>query len=816
MTTDASLLHLITHRLEPHGSEGDWPYLVLAALDGDGALEVALQPAARIGLPKAEAPAGGAASPRKVFLQEIRVRGFRGIGPESALSIPPGPGLTLVVGRNGCGKSSFAEAAELLVTHRNTRWERRTEQWKEGFRNLHQPQAALRATFTIEGGRSCEVHLEWKDHADLANWSEYVQPQGEPRTTYEALGWTAAVTSYRPVLSYNELSGMLVEEPSKFFDALSRILGLDALTEAARRLQKARSEREGLAKDLKKSQKDLAARLGGEADPRAQVIAAALGKKEVDFGEVERALAGGDDPEGLAGELKTLKGVMALGEIGDDAVAKSIEALLVATSTLREKAGTLAARSADLANLLDAALRFHSAHGDGACPVCGKAGALHAAWHSEHQAKAVELRAEAKSVNDAQALRKMALDAVRSMAQVPEGVLKSALSLGLPAQDVLDGRARVLRALELDADACAAEVREALPRLGVALGELRKRAAAELAQREDLWRPLAQAVSEWLPGARKAMNAASRLSDITKAEKWLKDANEELRNERFAPLASEVKRIWEQLRHNSNVSLEDIRLTGVNTSRRVQVDVKVDGAAAGALGVMSQGELHSLALSLFLPRAMLPESPFGFVLIDDPVQSMDPARVDGLARVLRDAAKTRQVIVFTHDDRLPESMRRQGIAATFLEVTRRDQSVVEVATLLDPVQRYLDDARALALTRDLPAAARARAIPGLCRGAVEAAALGVLRRRWLGAGKSRDEVEERLLRAEKLGQKLALVLFDNEGQSAEVLPRLNKEKKEFADAFRAVNEGAHGGGVEDAEGLVKAAQRLAEWVRGQR
>lgn len=73
-----------------------------------------------------------------------------------------------------------------------------------------------------------------------------------------------------------------------------------------------------------------------------------------------------------------------------------------------------------------------------------------------------------------------------------------------------------------------------------------------------------------------------------------------------------------------------------------------------------------------------------------------------------------------------------------------------------------------------------------------------------------------MLRAEKLNQKLALVLFDNEGQSAEVLPRLNKERNEFADAFRAVNEGAHGGAVEDAEGLVRAAQRLAEWVRGQR
>ena len=80
-----------------------------------------------------------------------------------------------------------------------------------------------------------------------------------------------------------------------------------------------------------------------------------------------------------------------------------------------------------------------------------------------------------------------------------------------------------------------------------------------------------------------------------------------------------------------------IQLTGDGTRRRVVLDVTVDGVEGAALGVMSQGELHSLALSLFVPRATLPESPFRFIVIDDPVQSMDPARVDGLARVLEGA-----------------------------------------------------------------------------------------------------------------------------------------------------------------------------------
>ena len=70
-------------------------------------------------------------------------------------------------------------------------------------------------------------------------------------------------------------------------------------------------------------------------------------------------------------------------------------------------------------------------------------------------------------------------------------------------------------------------------------------------------------------------------------------------------------------------------------------------------------------------------APFRFIVIDDPVQSMDPARVDGLARVLESAARSRQVVVFTHDDRLASAVHRLDIEAMMMEVTRRERSVVE-------------------------------------------------------------------------------------------------------------------------------------------
>ena len=81
---------------------------------------------------------------------------------------------------------------------------------------------------------------------------------------------------------------------------------------------------------------------------------------------------------------------------------------------------------------------------------------------------------------------------------------------------------------------------------------------------------------------------------------------------------------------------EYVTFEGKATSRKVSLDVTVDGTEGAALGVMSQGELHSLALALFLPRVTLEASPFRFLVIDDPgsvhgprpVPKLGPAGID--------------------------------------------------------------------------------------------------------------------------------------------------------------------------------------------
>ena len=288
-----------------------------------------------------------------------------------------------------------------------------------------------------------------------------------------------------------------------------------------------------------------------------------------------------------------------------------------------------------------------------------------------------------------------------------------------------------------------------------------------------------------------------------------------VRAERFAPLAEQSSAIWTQLRQGSSVDITRFDLAGSGNRRRLAVDVTVDGTEGAALGVMSQGELNSLALSLFLPRATFNASPFRFVVIDDPVQAMDPSKVDGLARVLDNVARERQVIVFTHDDRLPEAVRRLGISAKQLQVARRGSSVVEVRPVSDPVARYFDDARALVQTPGLSADVAGRVVPVFCRNAIEAVCMEVVRRRWIGRGVPHREVEESLEQAQSLVEKAGLLLFDESGRAHEVGSAINSRfGRRAGDAFFECNRGSHEGvSIGALRALIDDSEALATALR---
>src|SRR6266581_1048475 len=287
---DPGVRRIVSARLEADGSLGDgWGDLVLEALGGREVLEARLAGSSASPPPVATqaAPAPGA------FLRSVAVEGFRGIGRAQTLELAPGPGLTLVVGRNGSGKSSFAEALEVLLTGDSMRWKERASIWRDGWRNLHHPPAAISATFLVEGERQpCVVSRRWEPEAPFENAQVAVELAGRPRSDLDSLGWTAALRTHRPFLSYNELGSLLDEGPSKLYDALSSILGLEDLVEAQGALQEARRSREKALKDATDARGGMLDRLRAVDDARARQVVAAIEGKEWNLGAAEEILAG--------------------------------------------------------------------------------------------------------------------------------------------------------------------------------------------------------------------------------------------------------------------------------------------------------------------------------------------------------------------------------------------------------------------------------------------------------------------------------------------------------------------------------------------
>lgn len=813
---DDALLDLILHRLGERALPEPVTGLLLAACESEASLEGQLggEPSPR---PK---PTGWstrtAPEPAGAYLKSVTVTGFRGVGPTCTLPIEPGPGLTLVVGRNGSGKSSFAEGLEVLLTGGLRRWEERSAIWQDSWRNLHHPDhPSLEAELVLEDGGPTTALRTWEPDRDIKDSVATMQVKSQKRRPMSELGWSDDLTAYRPFLSHSELEAFF-GRPTDLYELLSSVLGLEDLTATAERLADARKTREGALAQAKKALTPLLGRVGAIDDERATRSTAALSGRTWDLEAVEAVVTGASSAAD-GGELEWLKRAAQL--TGPDAaqVTQVSSALSEAATVLDDAAASESGLARELADLLDAAVE-HVEHVDtDDCPVCGTTAVLDKMWHRQARERVGALRETAKAADDAVRAAELARRTASALLTAVPAFLKTGAPEGVDVAAALEAwqawsdrpdadGAEGLRALADHLDKRASPVTDAVDQLA-------RSARAALQEREDRWSPVAAELAAWCAAARNALAGAEVVPQIKAAEKWLKEANDDIRNARLAPIADQARAIWAQLRQESNVDLGNIRLSGSGTKRQLQIDVTVDGSEGAALGVMSQGEVNALALSIFLPRAMLAESPFRFLSIDDPVQAMDPAKVDGFARVLQDVAARRQVVVFTHDDRLHEAIRRLQIEATALEVTRQAESVVEVRQVDDPADRAISDAFAVCADDSVPQKVAARVVPGLCRIAAESAFVTAARRKLLSSGRRHADVEEELERAAKLNEKAALAMHGDASRGGDVLSVLNKWDRRVGDTFQALKAGAHNEHPGELRDLINDTKALVHEVR---
>lgn len=893
--------------------------LALAALEGEDAVERALA-GENVEIPDKTADNGEQVPP--VYLQDITVSGFRGIGPKATLEIPPGPGLTVVVGRNGSGKSSFAEGLEVLLTGESYRWKGKTAVWKKGWRNLHQgDNPKISARFQVEGkNRATVVERSWSS-PKLETGRSSAQHPGEAVSDLDGIGWKEPLDLYRPILSYKEL-GIIENNPSSLHDALSKVLGIGVIAQAMKTLAKTRLAREKQTKEVDKELRDnILPRFEQLEDPRAIGVAEALKTitdtrltrkklakevaeelipasptrlasiadiryepaKEVDealdaapiIAEdlVEQPFSVSDDSvdkadfakaqevysEADKSELESLllsqrrtldSGKQRVVRIGDeiqrdyfwfeqlvewilDSVQSESTTLYQDLQTLinikipdqeevfeiaeeLNKAytewsilpGTEAENAEHLIKILNLALEHYYTHENKPCPVCG-VGILDSSWRTNVEEQIERLRESSRNYRKAKNNLASAMEEAKSLVEPPQWPDETIIAI-----DSLVSIWEQWSSLPDNKGDIPEHLLSVYPLIKDEADNISRQARNMYSEREEQWSSALSELLPWISKARKAMHGRTEISDIKEAEKNLKTVNENIRNTRWSPIEKQALEIWKNLRLESNVDLRSVQLTGGRLNRSVALGVEVDNIKTEALSVVSQGEINSMALSIFFPRVMLPASPFRFLVIDDPIQSMDPARVDGLARVFAKVAKSRQLIVFTHDNRLPESLRHLDIEHLCLEVRRSVKSKITVSEKRDPVIQYFYEARAILKDDDIQEDIARRVIPGFCRSGLEAACTEVIWRRWLGKGKKHQTIERKLFEAKKLSQKASLALFDDASKGGKVFSRIStKWEKRFAIAFQDTNKGTHSKYAGDLANLINDCQSLAERLR---
>lgn len=682
---------------------------------------------------------GEGRQPVGAFLRSIAVRGFRGIGSSVTVHLQPGPGLTVIAGRNGSGKSTLAEAMELALTGINSRWIEKGPVWSRNWRNLHAGEPAeIRIGIAEEGSGTTVVGVDWPTGAQdvVADKKRWVQRSGQKREDVSVLGWAQALEMYRPLLSYDELGQILEGRPSEFHDQLYKLLGLEQLTDALTVLDNEVKRLKQPAAELKTARDALNATLADHEDPRAATALTEVKKSKPNLDVVRPLITEGAADSIPAAWLQAQR----LAVPSREEMAARCAAIRIAAEREREEADRSSALDVDRSRLLAAALAFHQDHGDQPCPVCGE-GALNAEWAGSAQRLLEQDQSSIQALKTARATSEQArttlVDLVRSVAKPPLG--DTDLATLAAAHDAYD---RLVQLPLVGDDALAAHVENVLPDVDLAYAALRQEATELVNARRDAWQPVALDLAEWLRRAERSAETDPQLKIATEASKWLQTNSIKLRNQRIAPLAEKAREIWAALRQESNVELGAIRLEGQKNQRRVVLEAAVDGSETEAFGVMSQGELHALALAVFIPRATSNESPFRFVVFDDPIQAMDPSKIDGFLQVLTKLAADRQIIVFTHDDRLPAAIRRTRAQARIIEVTRGTSSAVTVTDSSWPAIRLLDDAYIIAADEAVPDGIKRAAIPVLCREALEATAWDVFSSSALAAGQSAEAIEK--------------------------------------------------------------------------
>ncbi|QDG88083.1 AAA family ATPase [Pseudarthrobacter sp. NIBRBAC000502770] len=587
-------------------------------------------------------------------LERISIANYRGISNEEPLVLvfDPTPGITVLHGLNGAGKSSISDALDLALSGTTPAGTGGTA----GNAALWDPVHLAR------GASSAHVEVTLSSQSDRLFLAAVLDEKGEVESHVAHLesadgseqvdlgsNWHQALASHQPVFAYASLERrvQLSKDLATYFEGLLALGGsFSALQEtitlrgnqSTKALSTWRSAKGEAMRAL--TQIDSDRRSSGNVTPLDPVPEPTISDSRDEWLKNAGLLEPGLDSDSLPTDSWEQL----------SRVAKTIQA----TIHDFEKAGSTVEQvlAGTLEHLHEEAKNRHLE--DGTCPVCATA---NTEWLTT-------LSETVKRNQSLASLRAKVAADTKALADVAHELLTAVLKVGSQADDADPIRKltstgqKLLTKFDLARESRIAAqhaVLTATTELAAWLcSDEAKALVNEAVKRTDAtkqWRiARARAVEKFAAIWETDGSSAAESAMWTATSSRVDDLRNHLRKRRSDALEGRAGARVAELLSDAELKLNKINALATKASMELvdQNGNRVD------LGMLSAGQRNAVLLAPLL--ASVDAGPFEFLVLDDPVHAFDELRIDRLAGSLALLAETRRVIVLTHDDRLKEHL----------------------------------------------------------------------------------------------------------------------------------------------------------------
>lgn len=645
-------------------------------------------------------------------VKRIEIEGFRGALAPLPLDMTKGgqPVSTVVYGRNGTGKSSVTDAWEWFLTGRIEHLGR------EGAGPSSYPHFAA-----LPNRSRVSVELTGDGGAISAQYdSDRIT---RPRITGD-LAALKQLTPHPCHIRFADLAQFVFMTKTERYDMLTQFMGLSRQIEVQKALRRAQRQFREYVDNLQAKRRDLIVRLteklGGpcrsfgevvatlEPVLRRQAIPTLTSFEDLRAAEVRLREMVAADPR--AAVLAQLADVTALlGKIGSAAsAAEALEQLALRAQPFADLAEQL--RALALLALLEAGREAILASGDvRTCPLCGQGFSGDLAAHLSNELEA--LKALKESHSQSSVALKSTRSALKAVAIVPPRFASLALappdhSLGPSLQAVVSAGNEVqnrvttlLQVLPKTVEEVSAEFlrqvaadASSLKTAQIALSaavESARAATATVAStlQSDTTRlqlvrdfELVHSAVDALPNIEQAASAAAR-GQILAAE-FDEDVEDYVRDcvadvqARFGQISGDVAVYFAVLEELTPGLASPALRVLEDQDRSVVFEVTLHGhLASPAYKYLSESQLNSFGLAVFLASVRRFNPAFGFMILDDVVNSLDGHKRPQLIKLLKQHFADRQILLLTHDSSWRDRIARELPQWKRLHFQRHDPGV---------------------------------------------------------------------------------------------------------------------------------------------